>query len=81
MNDNSDNSNLAELLAKALQLYAKQAPVAESTAAKHLADRLANTADVDFRIERVDGQLTLECFPIKFTTDKRKPRKRPRKPT
>lgn len=81
MNDNSDNGDLAQLLAKALKQYAQQATVAERTAANHLAEQLSKNADVDFRIERVKGLLTVECSPIKFTTDKRKARKRPRKTT
>ena len=80
MTDNSE-IDLAQLLAKALKQYAQKATVAERTAVNHLAEQLSKTADVDFRIQRVKGLLTVECSPIKFTTDKRKARKRPKKST
>lgn len=80
MNDNSDSSDLGQILAKALKQYAASASVAERTALTHLATQLeSKDTEADFRIQRVNGRLTVECKPITYTTDKRLPKKRVRK--
>lgn len=79
MTDDSNPSDLALALAAALKRYAPHASVAERTAVTHLAEQLTQSTDVDFRIQCVNGLLTLECSPISHTTDKRKVRKGPRK--
>lgn len=85
MNDITDKGDLAIVLAKALKQYAPHASIPERTAVNHLAEQLANsTGDVDFRIQRVKGRLTVECFPISYTTsptDTNRARKRSRKTT
>lgn len=80
MNDQSDNSSLDLLLARALKQYAPHATVAERTALDHLAKQLeTHPTDVDFRLQRENGRLTVECKPLSYTTDKRRPATKVRK--